>query len=886
MNLTRTREKPRTRPALFKFVLLGVVFLLARDPAASRGPLGVVRWATAEALQLRIWSGFDGNPSIDSEDSPTLAIREALDGWTRLSAFAPSLTPTDLSIAGRDGVSLVTIADEAANRSLVGDFLGTTLYWTQTTGQSSTVVETDVVFNPRPERPWSTVEREDRYSLFDVAQHEFGHVAGLGHSISRGSRLFVFSGDFDYGRGLIGGADFAAINRLFPLPGLDLITGSITGRVTKNGAPLYGGFVLAVDESGILAASDITGQNGSYRLQFLPPGRYAVYVEPLDGPTTPDNLADANVNSGLVDSDFQPRFFQDSMQPQVVVQAGAVASSVNLAVAPGSTPIDPDFIGVNPDANGTLLVYTLPATVPTSARTNVILAGKGSGRLSNDGAFILGDRLRAGPLQRTATNVDGIVFKVYPLDSSADSPSGNYTVALRGGASVGVISGGLKVFPSDRFRQVFSQFVAVPGVARSKLLLFNPDPARDVTGILTTRDQDGVKGSLPLGGTDFHLAPGALLVEETSGATLFQGSLRADADLPTGSVLLVETSAGTTGLGAGRALQSFVAPVEVGASGLSINTGVALTNLDPRPAKIFLRLQNANGVPQGSTTFDLPGNGQTAKLVGEWIPLPGPDFRGTLLATANRRIGATVIRLTPNVFTTFPVIERSLPGKRYFAQFANRGDLSSDLLLVNPSSAESASDVRILARGADGRPAPVTLNGVLRPTGNLTVQIPPLGLVKLSSAGGGDFVGSIEVASATSVGGIALFRSPDFGTAGVGESEPSRRLVLPIDRDQSAGSDTGVAVFNTETRTVLATLTVRDGAGHVVAGPKAIPLQANRQFASFLGQSPLQLELPSTFTGTLWIEGDGELAATAIRQSPGVLTTFPALSRELYLTPR
>ncbi len=849
----------------------------------------MVPQATDGALQLRIWSGFEENPSIDSVDSPALAIREALNGWARVSSFPASLSPTSLSIAGRDGVSLVTIADEPANRAVVGDFLGTTLYWTQTTNQGSAVVETDVVFNPRPGQRWSTIERKDRYSLFDVAQHEFGHVAGLGHSVSRGSRLFVFSGDFDYGRGLIGGADFAAINRLFPLPGLETITGSVVGRVTKNEIPVYGGVVLAVDESGILAGSGITAQDGSYQIPFLPPGRYAIYVEPLDGPTTPANLADANVDSGSVDSDFQPRFYRDSMQPQVSVQAGVVTGGVNLSVEPGATPIDPDFIGVNPDSDGTLLVYSLPANVPTAARTNVILAGKGSGQLDNDGARVVGDRLRTGPLERTATNVDGIVFKVYPLECSPDAPSGNYTVALHGGPSLGVISGGLKVFPTDRFQQVFSQFVSSPGLARSRVLLFNPDPGSPVTGTLRPRDQGGVERTLALGvGAStqdrFNLPPGGLLVAETDDAAQFQGSLRTDADLPLGGVLLIETSAGATGLGADRAVRNFVAPVEVGASGKTVNTGVALTNLDPRPVRVFLRLQNADGVPQGSTTIQLPGNSQTAKLVGEWIPLPGPEFRGTLLATANRPLGATVIRLTPNVFTAFPVIEKRVPQKLYFAQFANSGTLSSDLLLVNPSPT-AAADVLVQARDGNGNAAAVALNGGLRQTGSLSARIPPLGLVIVSSSGGGDFVGSIEVSSPSAVGGVVLFRSPDLGTAGVGASEPSKKLVLPIDRDQSVGSDTGVALFNTEQRMVLATLTVRDQGGHVVAGPKPLTLQANRQLASFLGQSPLHLELPATFTGTLWIEADGDLAVTAIRQSPGVLTTFPAIARELFVTP-
>ena len=75
---------------------------------------------------------------------------------------------------------------------------------------------------------------------------------------------------------------------------MDQITGRVSGHVTMEGAPVFGAFVVAVDEYGIAVASAISLTDGAYRLQFLPKGRYSLYVEPLDGPMTPKMLPGAS----------------------------------------------------------------------------------------------------------------------------------------------------------------------------------------------------------------------------------------------------------------------------------------------------------------------------------------------------------------------------------------------------------------------------------------------------------------------------------------------------------------------------------------------------------------------------------------------------------------
>jgi hypothetical protein len=105
---------------------------------------------------------------------------------------------------------------------------------------------------------------------------------------------------------------------------------------------------------------------------------------------------------------------------------------------------------------------------------------------------------------------------------------------------------------------------------------------------------------------------------------------------------------------------------------------------------------------------------------------------------------------------------------------------------------------------------------------------------------------------------------------------------LPIDRD-APGTDTGIAIVNAQDQQVSLTLTVRDTVGTIVAS-KMISLEARQQLAEFPNGSTLGLGLPDIFVGSLWVEASDEVAATVIRQSPNVLTTFPVISLAEFIT--
>ncbi len=122
----------------------------------------------------------------------------------------------------------------------------------------------------------------------------------------------------------------------------------------------------------------------------------------------------------------------------------------------------------------------------------------------------------------------------------------------------------------------------------------------------------------------------------------------------------------------------------------------------------------------------------------------------------------------------------------------------------------------------------------------------------------------------------------------MGESFALREIVIPLAQDLAAGIQTGIAAVNTKDQPITLVVTVRNQGGAIVRGPTEVPLGARNQLARFPNEAPLSLNLPNQFTGSLWVEvkeADCKVALTVIHQSPGVLTTFPAISLSKVFTP-
>ena len=202
------------------------------------------------------------------------------------------------------------------------------------------LIESDIFFNAA--FPWSVAPAGEsgRYDLESIALHEIGHFSGLSHSalgetelVSTGGRR-VLSAEavmfpIAFAAGSISGRrlkadDIAGISDLYP--GGDFTSeGSLSGRVTKDGQPIFGAHVVAFNAAtGAMVGSFSLNAQGQFSIGGLSPGPHVVRVEPLD---------DADVGSFFdttlsVDIDFRVAF----LDRVVVVPKGGDSGEVAVTV--------------------------------------------------------------------------------------------------------------------------------------------------------------------------------------------------------------------------------------------------------------------------------------------------------------------------------------------------------------------------------------------------------------------------------------------------------------------------------------------------------------------------------------------------------------------------
>jgi hypothetical protein len=202
------------------------------------------------------------------------------------------------------------------------------------------LVEADIFFNTR--FPWSVTQQGEagRVDVESVVLHELGHFIGLGHSAigeteftGTGGRRVLGSGAVMFPIALTPGStadrvlqddDMAGAQDLYG-DGSRASSGSITGRVTKNGRGVYGAHVVAFNlETGRLVGGFTLAGDGTFVIAGLEAGPHVLRVEPLD---------DADVESflsGEVDVDFRATF----ASRLVVAPAGGSSGSIDIQVVP------------------------------------------------------------------------------------------------------------------------------------------------------------------------------------------------------------------------------------------------------------------------------------------------------------------------------------------------------------------------------------------------------------------------------------------------------------------------------------------------------------------------------------------------------------------------
>jgi len=205
------------------------------------------------------------------------------------------------------------------------------------------IVESDIFFNTAFAWSVAAAGETGRFDLESIILHETGHLFGLGHSSLGETELRVGGGrrviaaeavmfPIAFSAGNVTGRtpradDIAGLSELYPRNAASTPTGSLSGRVTRNGQGVFGAHVVAFSpQTGKLVGNLTVDQQGNFVISGLEPGAHIVRVEPLDDADLDSYFSDDDVPK--VDLDFKPAFLQQF----VMVPEGGGSESVEIKV--------------------------------------------------------------------------------------------------------------------------------------------------------------------------------------------------------------------------------------------------------------------------------------------------------------------------------------------------------------------------------------------------------------------------------------------------------------------------------------------------------------------------------------------------------------------------
>ncbi len=428
------------------------------EPAAPQ--TRKIRWPKKTIQVSFSTSLLTPGPNIKPDSDVVGAANRALARWSSLTninfvvMWSPiaSVSPAD----DGDGVSLVTIAVTPENEAFNSDSTTgrTRVFFDRENGN---IAEADISINPRPRAEdgsdvqFSTDGTPGTYDLEATFTHEIGHLLGLDHSAVLSSTMQsrqAFNGTFGlpaFNERTLSEDDRQKVRSLY---GPKLRLGRIEGRLVDNRTPgaltaLNGVNVWAESvASGRVIASDVTSEDGSYRLEGLAPGQYRVMVASA--------------------TEASSKFRSFELSNQVAVKSD-LATPLNSSLVPFQTSaLNPRVIGLNAELS------TIALPLAPGKRVKLYLGGEGVDQVAGTSIAVNSPFFTVDPSTLTREQI-AAPFPIVSIELQVapNAPFGDYTIRLQshsgetayvpGAITIdpGVISGALN--PIDDFRFFITQ---------------------------------------------------------------------------------------------------------------------------------------------------------------------------------------------------------------------------------------------------------------------------------------------------------------------------------------------------------------------------------------------------------------------------------------------
>ncbi len=249
------------------------------------------------------------------------------------------------------------------------------------------------------------------------------------------------------------------------------------------------------------------------------------------------------------------------------------------------------------------------------------------------------------------------------------------------------LDGGIAFAP--QYKLYFAQFGDGLGLLASEIILVSLDPQMETRADVILKGQDGGPLPVDLNGAVVNgllqnvvvPAQGKLILTTDGEGDLVVGSVTICSNKPLAGVIVFSGAVGLAGVQSSEAQRGFVAPIR--AVGVQIRTGIAVVNLEEIAVRLTLELVGDNGEVLATAEVVLAAMGQLSAFVDEAQQFPWDqavdfsDFDGTMRASADGWVAATVVQTRPDQFATQPVAPNDfrVPLRELLLPFRNTGDL-------------------------------------------------------------------------------------------------------------------------------------------------------------------------------------------------------------------